>query len=244
MGYYTRFDGSFEITPPLKEDHYKFLFYWLKQDFIHAKVESIGKDGAWLVPIEREDRELCKKCEHELKCTLDNIMPMQKRCVKYDKNILKPDGNDTNVNPISYKDLPHNWCQMALISKAEITMGWQGGTLESPSSDQEVKSSRNEQHWVKFLIDKFFKPLGYKLHGVIMGDGEESEDKWELEITEAQDVQRWALSLQRAGLDDECSDYKLGLQRFSYEEKRHIDGEIPEITEQTISKTLSGVAYE
>jgi hypothetical protein len=40
----------------------------------------------------------------------------------------------------------------------------------------------NTENWIVYLIERFFRPLGYTLNGIIEAQGEERSDKWGIQV--------------------------------------------------------------
>lgn len=65
---------------------------------------------------------------------------------------------------------PGLWCQWVINGNK---LEWDGG-----------EKFYNYEEWLLYMIENFFAPSGYKLNGVIKWQGEESQDKGAIQVTD------------------------------------------------------------
>ena len=179
MGYTTDFYGQLNITPPLKAEQVKYInllghtmrmkrdikVLWDLYKGEHGNpfptektpIRIYGHEGEFFA---REDGNYGQT---EDKSILDYNTPPGQMLSQGLENFNKV----WNVNQARIQGLncqPGLWCQWEVSENGEI-LQWDGG-----------EKFYNYIEWLKYLIDRFFKPWGVKLNGEIEWKGEDTDD--------------------------------------------------------------------
>lgn len=170
MGYYTSFSGQLDILPAIEPHHRAYLekyfdmpHYGYHEDKVATLPDPlreavglpVGTDGAFVLAVENPD-------EH---WTTDGITlepPKVGAREGWLKNMWQP---PTGV--------PNGWCH------------WQLDPDESALRGPEDSAKFYGYHaWLRYLIQTFFHPWGYKLTGEIYWEGEERDDIGKFDVTD------------------------------------------------------------
>ncbi len=172
MGYSTYFTGDLTIEPAPKAAHRAYLDVFLDTLKMRRDVSKLGRDslreavglpvgfeGAFYVGDPESDRWSGEKTPS----VIDHNSPpggSRFRCaVEGDFATFGEPGR-----PEGY--VPSLWCGWSLVDMApdEVVL--------------EADDGKNDevQDWLRYLIESFFEPWGYKLNGVVYWKGEEDLD--------------------------------------------------------------------
>lgn len=152
MGYTTWFEGELTPNKPFKKEFINYINAFSGKRHEPRDVEII----------KRSDPDWAKHC-------LDgNLGPCGMYYVgSFDEGII---GHSFNKGIIDHHTLakgytcPGYWCNWYINEETGV-VEWDEG-----------EKFYNYIEWLKFLIDNFFEPAGYKLNGEIFWEGEERED--------------------------------------------------------------------
>jgi hypothetical protein len=175
MGYTTDFTGEFQLDKPLRPEHKAYLSRFnasrrmKRNSSIAEKFPDplrisaglpIGIDGEFYVGTDEGDKEA--------------FSPTDPRHIKGNDSFNQALGfahggqrHDSSI--ISYNDSPSTqpglWCQW-IHNEAGTAIIWDEG-----------EKFYNYIEWLKYIIDNFISPWGYKLNGEVGWQGEEAEDR-------------------------------------------------------------------
>jgi hypothetical protein len=158
MGYYTDFDGKFEITPPLSEPHWAYLqqFARVRHMCWHADQVAtlpdpirkavglpVGTDGVYLTD------DLAYKASY-------TVLGASYDYTRHEsiKDSNRPPGG-----------VPELWCHWIPTED--------GTALQA---DQETPFYKYIS-WLHFLLLSFLMPWGYTLNGCVTWQGQDSDDR-------------------------------------------------------------------
>lgn len=83
-------------------------------------------------------------------------------------------GQGRNKNILDYNrppcTQPSLWLQW-LPNEEGTQLEWDGN-----------EKTYSTEHWIVYLIERFFRPLGYTLNGTIEAQGEDRSDKWGIQV--------------------------------------------------------------
>ena len=152
MGYDTYFNGEFELDKLLSDDQREFLDMWLNGD-------HVARDPALLKKAD------CSKRNLECLNLLDRLgMELGEECVNYVGQF-----NDGTTLSHDVAALPGRHCVWE-ISRRGATISSERGTNEDYVA------------WLRYIIEHFLIPWGYVLNGECYWDGDQNDDKGEIEI--------------------------------------------------------------
>jgi len=156
MGYTTKFEGSFTITPTLTKEHQDYLIGFSKTRRMKRIVTKVKKlpDPIRIaagLPIGEEGGYFIGEGDDQSKKIMD------------DDSI-----KDLNKPP---KDQPGLWCQW--IPFNNFSLEWDRG-----------EKFYNYTLWLEYIIKHFLKRWGYNLNGEVIWYGENSEDIGKIIIKE------------------------------------------------------------
>ena len=148
MGYTTDFYGSLTFNKPVSEELKAYINRF-------ACTRRMPRDNDKIKEIYPNWRELCFFGElgrnGEYFAPISNIMGQEQ-----DDSIIDYNGWECSVHP-------GLWCQWIINDNGELE--WDGG-----------EKFYNYIEWLEYLIEHFFKPLGYILNGDIQWYGEDRDD--------------------------------------------------------------------
>lgn len=154
MGYTTDFWGDFEVVPPLRPAHRKYL-----QAF--AMSRRMKRSAAIAAALPDPIREKAR-------------LPIGEEGGYYVGSAGKSYGQDQDDSIINYNDPPSDqpglWCQWT-ASDDGTKIEWDGG-----------EKFYNYIDWLRYIIEHFLNPWGYALCGEVMWQGEESDDAGKIVI--------------------------------------------------------------
>lgn len=151
MGYATDFEGSFQITPTLKEEHKQYLITFskkrrMKRDAIKCEEfnDYIRQAAGLPIGIEGEftvfgDDSLFTADDYSYASVIDNNLPPSTQ--------------------------PGLWCQWIPMEDGNALV-WDG-----------APNFYNYIEWLEYLKTSFFEPWGYTLSGTIKWEGQGYNDK-------------------------------------------------------------------
>lgn len=148
MGYYTNFEGRFNITPPLRPEHYNYLcdFSLTRRMQRRADLTATRPDPvreAAGLPVGAEGCYFVGEGEYR------------------GQNFDARDIANTNKPPVGQ---PSFWCNWVPTEDCTAIV-WDGG-----------EKFYGYIEWIKYLIAHFLKPWGYTLNGEVYWEGEERDD--------------------------------------------------------------------
>lgn len=148
MGYNTKFNGGFEITPSLEYKHKNYLNFF-------RYTRRMKRDAAIAETLPDQSR-------------LDVDLPIgQDGCFYVGSHLDGTYGQTNDKSVVDYNNsgnMPSLWCQWT-PSEDGSRLEWDGG-----------EKFYNYTGWLQFLITNFFEPWGYKLNGTVDWHGEDSDD--------------------------------------------------------------------
>lgn len=155
MGYSTWFGGSLKFNKEVSDE---------LRDYINrfSSTRRMPRDNEKIMEIYPNWEELC--FFGDLGVNGEYFAPESKSYgQEYDDSIIDYNGYKRSVQP-------GLWCQW-IIEGNELV--WDEG-----------EKFYNYIEWLKYLIENFFEPLGYKLNGTITWDGEDSDDFGVINVTD------------------------------------------------------------
>lgn len=158
MGYTTDFEGQFDVTPVLNEEH---LIYLQKFSETRRMTRKVG-----ILATFANDQERIKV---GLPLGVDGEFYVGgKGLCGQDQDESQPDHNYYCNTPPG--DQPSLWCDWT-PNEFGNAIEWNGG-----------EKFYNYVEWIEYMIEKFFKPWGYKLNGEVFWFGENPDDRGKIII--------------------------------------------------------------
>lgn len=178
MGYTTDFEGSLKFDRPLEQKHANYLRAFARSrrmkrnpeitETLHDPIRvavglPVGLDGGFYVGQYENDHGQVRTPD-----IIDyNTAPGHQ---EYSLNDFKSSGEENVKRIKDGKCQPGLWCQWT-ISDDNTKLEWDGG-----EKFYEYKA------WLKYLIDNFIAPWGYKCSGTIKYQGEDMSDKGKIVV--------------------------------------------------------------
>jgi hypothetical protein len=156
MGYTTDFSGSFEITPPLKDEHRNYLTAL-------SRSRRMTRDALLAANLPDPLREAVG-----LPIGTDGEFYVGSASDENFGQSVTPDVIDQNRAPATQPGLWLQW----VSSDDGTELQWDGGEKFYAYIE-----------WLEYLLEKFFTPWGYTLNGLVHYEGEESDDRGCIRIT-------------------------------------------------------------
>lgn len=147
MGYDTKFDGEFEVDPPLTNSHRKYL-----EDFSNTRRM-------------KRDPEIAKTLHDPVRETVELPLGPEGSYFVGGGGFHGQDRDDS-ITDYNYppEGQPGLWCKWAPTSDGEY-IAWNG-----------VEKFYDYVEWLEYLIQHFLQPWGYSLNGEVTWKGEDSGD--------------------------------------------------------------------
>ena len=148
MGYSTSFSGALQFNKPVTEQLKEYINRF-------SNTRRMPRDNEKIKEVYPNWRELC--FFGDLGNKGEYFVPVSKFLGQED------DGTVLDKNGYREKVHPGLWCQWIINDNGELE--WDGG-----------EKFYEYEAWLVYLIDHFFKPLGYVLNGDIAWQGDEHDD--------------------------------------------------------------------
>jgi hypothetical protein len=146
MGYTTDFTGQFNLYRQLEEHHLAYLIAFSETRRMKRDPSKLSSD-----PL-RSRVNLQAGIDGEYHVAGESV----RNDVRNDRSVV-----DVNKPPVTQPGL---WCQWR-PNQTGTAIEWDG-----------TEKFYNYVEWIKYLIDHFLAPWGYRLNGVVEWQGEESDD--------------------------------------------------------------------
>lgn len=148
MGYFTSFEGSFQLDKPLSEKHLKYL----------KAFSNTRRMKRFVDRLESKPDPLRRAVNLPLGAEGSFFLGDQRRL---GTDYSDPSIIDSNHPPVGQPGL---WCQWIPNDEGR-QISWDGG-----------EKFHNYMEWLQYLIDNFLKPWGYTLFGNVQWQGEDPFD--------------------------------------------------------------------
>jgi hypothetical protein len=148
MGYSTYFSGTLQFNKPVTEQLTEYINRF-------SATRRMPRDNEKIKAVYPNWRELC---------FFGDLGRKGEYFVPSDKNLWQDnDGTVLDINGYKEKVHPGLYCQWIINDNGELE--WYGN-----------EKFYNYEEWLVYLIDNFFKPLGYVLNGDIEWQGDDYSD--------------------------------------------------------------------
>lgn len=191
MGYYTEFSGQFKLNKVLTDEQFDYLNTFMtnrhmKRDpqilhklyggkFGKFGTDDYGPEGEFFAKPDKpkdpnessEDLFRGMGQEHD-ESILDYNEPPGQMEIGLENFNQKYRENQKHIEAL--KCVPSLWCP------------WQLTDIETISGPEEESKAYEYISWIKYLIDRFFKPLGISINGTVHWAGEDRDDRGKITI--------------------------------------------------------------